>query len=129
VPNTSTVASVFGTADSEHGVIGTSNKNVGVIGFSNNIGVLGYTTTPGALAGQIYRGCPNTGNLTVDGSFNRKGRAVPFRDGTYRTLYCMESPEVWFEDFGVAKLKWPAPGLDDTQLSSPACISNSIGLR
>ena len=34
-----------------------------------------------------------------------KGCAVPFPDGTYRTLYCMESPEVWFEDFGAAKLK------------------------
>jgi len=30
---------------------------------------------------------------------------VPFPDGTHRVLYCMESPEVWFEDFGAAKLK------------------------
>jgi len=30
---------------------------------------------------------------------------VPFPDGTQRALYCMESPELWFEDFGAAKLK------------------------
>jgi hypothetical protein len=41
----------------------------------------------------------------VAGSFNLKGCAVPFPDGTHRVLYCMESPEVWFEDFGAAKLK------------------------
>src|SRR5262249_47906149 len=34
-----------------------------------------------------------------------KGCAVPFPDGTQRVLYCVESPEVWFEDFGTAKLK------------------------
>jgi hypothetical protein len=105
VPNTSNVATVFATSDRQHGVIGTSNKSVGVIGFSNNIGVLGYTTTPGAFAGQFIGDVSVTGNLTVGGRFNLKGCAVPFPDGTYRTLYCMESPEVWFEDFGAAKLK------------------------
>jgi hypothetical protein len=30
---------------------------------------------------------------------------LPFPDGTQRVLYCMESPELWFEDFGAAKLK------------------------
>jgi len=34
-----------------------------------------------------------------------KSAAVPFPDGTHRALYCMESPELWFEDFGTAKLK------------------------
>ena len=29
---------------------------------------------------------------------------MPFPDGTQRVLYCMESPELWFEDFGTAKL-------------------------
>jgi len=104
-PKTSNIAGVVGSSDRQHGVIGTSNASVGVIGFSNTIGVLGYTTTPGALAGQFIGDVPITGNLTVGGSFNLKGCAVPFPDGTYRTLYCMESPEVWFEDFGAAKLK------------------------
>jgi hypothetical protein len=30
---------------------------------------------------------------------------MAFPDGTQRALYCMESPELWFEDFGTAKLK------------------------
>jgi hypothetical protein len=95
VPNTSNIAAVVGTSDQQHGVIGTSNASVGVIGFSNNIGVLGYTTTPGSLAGFFL------GNIVVTGT---KSAAVPFPDGTQRALYCMESPELWFEDFGTAKI-------------------------
>jgi hypothetical protein len=104
VPNTPNIAAVVGTSDQQHGVIGTSNASVGVIGFSNNIGVLGFATTPGALAGQFIGDVEIDGNLTVTGSVP-KSCAVPFPDGTHRTLYCMESPEVWFEDFGAAKLK------------------------
>jgi hypothetical protein len=37
--------------------------------------------------------------LLVSGT---KSAAVPFPDGSQRALYCMESPELWFEDFGVA---------------------------
>jgi hypothetical protein len=43
------------------------------------------------------------GDLTVMGK-NYKSVAVPFADGSLRRLYCMESPECWFEDFGDAKL-------------------------
>jgi hypothetical protein len=96
VPNTSNIAGVVGTSNRQHGVIGTSNASVGVIGFSNNIGVLGFATTPGALAGQFI------GNLQVTGT---KAAVVPFPDGTHRALYCMESPDLWFEDFGTANLK------------------------
>jgi hypothetical protein len=100
VPNTSNIAAVLGTSDRQHGVIGTSKASVGVIGFSNNIGVLGFTTTPGALAGQFI------GDVQVTGT---KAAVVPFPDGTHRALYCMlycmESPDLWFEDFGTAWLK------------------------
>jgi hypothetical protein len=96
VPNTSNIAGVVGTSDQQHGVIGTSKTSVGVIGFSNNIGVLGFTTTPGGLAGQFI------GNIQVIGT---KAAVVPFPDGSHRALYCMESPDLWFEDFGTAKLK------------------------
>ena len=102
VPNTSNIAAVVGTSDAQHGVIGTSNASVGVIGFSNNIGVLGYTTTPGSFAGYFL------GDVLVDGNFSgtgTKAAVVPFPDGTHRALYCMESPELWFEDFGAAELK------------------------
>ena len=29
---------------------------------------------------------------------------MPHPDGSHRLLYCQESPEPWFEDFGAAKL-------------------------
>jgi hypothetical protein len=95
VPNTSNIASVVGSSNQHHGVIGTSKASVGVIGFSNSIGVLGFATGPGALAGQFI------GDLQVTGT---KAAVVPFPDGTHRALYCMESPELWFEDFGSARL-------------------------
>src|SRR6516164_9612996 len=60
-PKTSNIAGVVGSSDRQHGVIGTSNASVGVIGFSNTIGVLGYTTTPGALAGQFIGDVSITG--------------------------------------------------------------------
>src|SRR5262249_7730126 len=95
-PTPPNVAGVVGTSSREHGVIGTTDANVGVIGFStNNIGVLGYTTK-GSFAGFFL------GNLGVTGT---KAAVVPFPDGTHRALYCMESPELWFEDFGRAKLR------------------------
>ena len=33
-----------------------------------------------------------------------KSAAVPHPDGSHRLLYCMESPESWFEDFGVGTI-------------------------
>ena len=48
------------------------------------------------------------GHLVVNGGLEVYGGAksavVPFPDGTQRRLYCMESPECWFEDFGTAQL-------------------------
>ena len=68
----------------------------------------------GAIAGQfsgpvnIYNapatGTPiTTGDLYVQRNFQvsgTKSAAVPHPDGTHRLLYCVESPEAWFEDFG-----------------------------
>jgi hypothetical protein len=71
--------------------------NLGVLGFSNNVGVYGETTNPAGNYAGVFRG-----NIVVTGT---KSAAVPFPDGTQRVLYCMESPELWFEDFGTAKLK------------------------
>jgi hypothetical protein len=107
VPNTSNTAAVVGSSDQQHGVIGTSNASVGVIGFSNNIGVLGYTTTPGSLAGSFLGDVNVDGDLAVSGQIiaGIKDAIVPFPDGSKRRLHCMESPEHWFEDFGAARLK------------------------
>jgi hypothetical protein len=108
VPQPVTIAGVVGTSDASHGVIGTSNALVGVYGYStNNIGVVGQTQNPNSFAGYFFGNVAVAGNLTVTGviSPNPKSAVVPFPDGTQRLLYCMESPEVWFEDFGAARLK------------------------
>ncbi|MBI4012194.1 MAG: hypothetical protein HY359_07815 [Candidatus Rokubacteria bacterium] len=63
--------------------------------------VASANTFPG-LAGVFF------GHVSVIGSFGvfggPKSAAVPFRDGSHRLLYSMESPESWFEDFGTARL-------------------------
>jgi hypothetical protein len=82
-------------------VIGTSNANAGVFGYSSgNVGVIGATNNPASYAG-VFKG-----NVFVLGTFNAtvKNGVVPFPDGSQRLLHCMESPEHWFEDFGSAKL-------------------------
>jgi hypothetical protein len=43
------------------------------------------------------------GNFTVVGG--AKSAAVPHPDGSHRRMYCMESPESWFEDFGKGRLE------------------------
>jgi hypothetical protein len=97
LPNIPTTAGVVGMSSNSPGVIGTSNGQVGVFGFSTNgIGIVGQTNNPASFAGFF------TGNVMITGT---KSAVVPFPDGTQRALYCMESPEVWFEDFGTAKLK------------------------
>jgi hypothetical protein len=98
------VGGVFGSSDQKAGVVGTSNDSYGVYGFSTNkTAVVGEAAAP-AYAGVFFGDVEVVGNLTVTGS-HPKGCAVPFPDGTQRVLYCMESPEVWFEDFGTARLK------------------------
>ena len=54
-----------------------------------------------ATAGAFFGNVGINGNLQVSG---QKSAVVPFPDGSRRALYCVESPEVWFEDFGSAKL-------------------------
>ena len=57
----------------------------------------------GAYAGAFYGPVVVSGNFTVVGG--AKSAAVPHPDGTHRRLYCMESPESWFEDFGTGQLE------------------------
>lgn len=107
---------VYGFAGAGIGVYGSSGGRHGVIGLTTAAafgGVYGLTTTPGAAG--IY-GSTSTGGGNVntayagyfDGNFvavhGVKSAAVPHPDGSYRLLYCMESPESWFEDFGRGKL-------------------------
>jgi hypothetical protein len=104
-PNFYTTPGVFGTSNQQAGVVGSSNGSYGVYGYSTNAAAVVGQAGPAAYAGVFFGNVAINGDLTVGGSFNLKGCAVPFPDGTHRTLYCMESPEVWFEDFGAAKLE------------------------
>jgi hypothetical protein len=107
IPNSPNIAGVIGSSDQRPGVIGTSNANHGVYGFSHTFaGVVGETDSPTGYAGVF------NGNVAVNGLFsaaqvtaNVKAAVVPFPDGSKRVLYCMESPDHWFEDFGTGKLK------------------------
>jgi hypothetical protein len=102
--NIPTIAGVVGSADARPGVIGTSNALMGVYGFSTaNAGVVGESVN--SFAGYFAGNVMVTGDLFVAGAFNKKGCVLPFPDGTHRALYCMESPDLWFEDFGAAKLR------------------------
>ena len=100
VPNLP-AAGVLGSSADQPGIIGTSNTHAGIHAFSNNVGIIGQTTNDASFAGVFLGKVAVTGSLTVSGT---KSAAVPFPDGTQRVLYCMESPELWFEDFGAAKL-------------------------
>jgi hypothetical protein len=101
IPN---VAGVLGTAGTHPGVMGTSSGLMGVYGFStNNAGVVGQTANPNSFGGFFAGNVMVVGNFTVVNG--TKSAAVPFPDGSQRVLYCMESPELWFEDFGTARLK------------------------
>ena len=122
-----------GGADNAAGVLGVSNLGAGVSGFSNlgdgisgqstgGVGVRGFseksvgvsaegdTLVPGTIglvASGNHLAAQFNGNVLVQGNFTvtgTKAAAVPFPDGSNRQLYCMESPESWFEDFGFGEL-------------------------
>jgi hypothetical protein len=93
---------MYGTSGGQFGVGGAGLVG-GVLGTSaSGIGVWGLTTGTGTAArfdGTVIV----EGDLLVNGQ-TPKSAVVPHPDGTGRRLYCMESPESWFEDFGQATL-------------------------
>ncbi|MET0163511.1 MAG: hypothetical protein ABW318_00730 [Vicinamibacterales bacterium] len=89
--------------DGDLGVFGFGLKEgVGVWGGSRGIGVLGSTGSKSGFAGFFQGDVFIQGNLTKTGLGSCV--AVPFRDGSLRRLYSIDSPESWFEDFGEARL-------------------------
>ncbi|HEY1301951.1 MAG TPA: hypothetical protein VGF24_00275 [Vicinamibacterales bacterium] len=84
------------------GIYGLCAKGHGLVGATATAGaaaVVGATNgVAGAYAGAFYGPVIISGGLTVVGG--PKSAAVPHPDGSHRRLYCMESPESWFEDFG-----------------------------
>lgn len=98
---------VYGTSAGTHGVVGvttaaTAYSVYGHTGASGAIGVVGVADTAGSHAAAFV------GPVTVNGAFTvfggPKSAAVPHAaDGTYRLLYCEESTESWFADYGKGK--------------------------
>ncbi|HEY7053221.1 MAG TPA: hypothetical protein VH496_13970, partial [Mycobacterium sp.] len=89
------------------GVYGLSAKGHGLVGATATAGgaaVVGATNgVAGAYGGAFYGPVIIGGDFTVVGG--AKSAAVPFPDGKHRRLYCVESPESWFEDFGRDQLE------------------------
>ncbi|HKQ07274.1 MAG TPA: hypothetical protein VJ464_19270 [Blastocatellia bacterium] len=110
---------VVGRCDSSQGVgVAGGNSSIGGTGVQGicdgfgGVGVLAQTARSGialfahdkdgsGLAGFFVGDVRVTGNQII---FGTKSAAVPHPDGSHRLLYCMESPESWFEDFGEARL-------------------------
>jgi hypothetical protein len=116
---------VYGQSNSGVGTIGTSGSNIGVYGASSqNVGVFGDADVNTAVMGRtgagigVYgtatrpqqggRAAVFDGTVLVNGPFTvvggPKSAGVEHPDGSYRRVYCQESPEPWFEDFGTARL-------------------------
>jgi hypothetical protein len=118
--HSSSAIAVAGTSGNSTGVQGSSSSGYGVYGSSpNNYAVVGVTTSGNAVYGQVStvnqagvvgRTLDASGNWAIYGFGNigasgTKSAIVPAKDGKgHMTLYCMESPECWFEDFGSARL-------------------------
>ena len=104
---------VQGFSASGSGVSGESDSGVGIRAFSTSATGLvaeGDPLVPGTIgliaAGNAHAAIFN-GKVLVNGDFavsGKKSAVVPFPDGSHRRLYCLESPESWFEDFGFAEL-------------------------
>lgn len=97
---------VLGTGNGPQGigVAGASNTGVGVLARGNQSSVTALFaehTDAGGHAGFFKGRVLIHGLLVVVGP---KSAAVPHPDGSHRLLYCMESPESWFEDFGEGQL-------------------------
>jgi hypothetical protein len=119
---------VFGESTQGVGVFGTSSTNairgvstgsaggsIGVSGLSEGgAGVAGDSTTGIGVQGRSARGWAGyfEGNVLVRGGLfvvgGPKSAAVAHPDGTHRAMYCVESPECYFEDFGEVTLSGPS---------------------
>ncbi len=97
---------VFGFSANSNGIAGQSGTSaagcVGFAGAPGGYGIYGGIAVQGGYAGGFAGPVLVVGDFTATGG--AKSAAVPHPDGTHRRLYCLESPESLFEDFGAAKL-------------------------
>jgi hypothetical protein len=103
---------VWGSGSSGYGLYGVSTSGIGIYGSSGSyIGVSASSGTSTALFAASNSGLAAyfQGPVQVQGNFTvlpgfAKSVAVPHPDGSTRRMYCMESPESYFEDFGRGQL-------------------------
>lgn len=94
-----------GTSVSGWGAFGKSNGNYGVVAqttANNKAALLAQSLAAGTKVAGLFKG-----NVRVEGNFQvtgAKNAAVEMADGTLALMYCQESPEPFFEDFGRGKL-------------------------
>ncbi len=107
------VAGLYGTSSTTYGIIGntTAKGYSGLTGITSTPGVAALaasSTTTAAYAAYFSGTTVVQGDFYVvknpDGTGGGKFAAVAHADGSYRGVYCTESPEPWFEDFGMGKL-------------------------
>ncbi len=99
---------VRGVAEVDHALVGESHAAgygsvLGIATRDNVFGIYGSTVDPGTGLNNnnAYAGYFDGNFVCVNGV---KSAAVPHPDRTHRLVYCMESPESWFEDFGTGQL-------------------------
>lgn len=88
------------------GVMGIGNPGHGVVGIARRTATPPVVPPPFVPVLPLFAGL-FFGNVQVQGDFTvtgHKSAAVPHPDGTHRRLYCVESTENWFEDFGRGRL-------------------------
>ena len=88
------------------GVMGIGSPGHGVVGIARRTSTPPVVPPPFVPVSPLFAGL-FFGNVQVQGDFTvigHKSAVVPHPDGTHRRLYCVESPENWFEDFGSGEL-------------------------
>ncbi len=84
-----------------YGTYNTANYGVGVMGVGYNGVESAGSADVGVYGSAADYAFYGVGDYAVTGT---KSAVVPTSQGQQK-LYCMESPEIWFEDFGHATLK------------------------
>jgi len=107
VITTSSGIGVNSTTSTGYAVVGNvgSGGAAGLYGASTGVNTpafAAYNSIVGGLAGTFNGKVYINGDFVVAGG--GKSAAVPHPDGTHRLVYCVESPESWFEDFGTGTL-------------------------
>ncbi|GAA5154373.1 hypothetical protein GCM10023321_26080 [Pseudonocardia eucalypti] len=88
------------SAPNGNGVIAVANNGTNAFGI--------WAIARRGFAGNFDGRVQVNGSLQVNGALTvtgAKSAAVRVRDGSLRLLYAVESPESWFEDFGVGALE------------------------